>query len=230
MQKKMNEIVFSSDSTISIQEIYKIDTEALVLFRVNPLDTTFIVTGMFEDYWLAEINKDGEIISTIDYPIREETKNIPQIVQPTLYSSSVRFTNSPDNKRIVVATANQGLISFLSRSGSGIKEYKQLKYHAPIFTVIEGASATYSRENIEGFFAVDCDDNYIYSLYSGRTYNKHQTSALFCEHLLVYDWEGNPVKRYIMDIPLRTFCYNKEMNCIYGLTENPEGVLVEYKL
>jgi hypothetical protein len=51
-----------------------------------------------------------------------------------------------------------------------------------------------------------------------------------CEHLLVYDWEGNPVRRYILDIPIHKMIYNKDKNSIYGLAENPEGVLVEYQL
>ena len=89
----------------------------------------------------------------------------------------------------------------------------------------------FSRDNIAGFGAVDCDDNYVYALYSGRTVNTHQALFSRCEHLFVYDWDGNPIKHYILDIPLfNSISYDKEKKCIYGLAENPEGVLIAYQL
>ena len=230
VQKKMNEIIISSDSTLKIKEFYTVDTKMPILFYINLLDSTFIANSMFEDYWLAEMNKEGEIISTIDYPIREETKDLPKIMLPSLFSS-IKMANSPDNKRVVVTTGSQGIISLLYRTDSGIKEYKQIKYLPPKISITPMGNAAFTSDNTKGFGAVDCDDQYIYAIYSGRTYNTHPTSANNCEHLLVYDWEGNPIKRYIMDIPIYyNISYNKEKNCIYGLAENPEGMLVEYQL
>ena len=233
MQKRMNEILLLSDSVLTINEAYRIDTEVIILYKVHLLDSTFIVTGKFDDYWLAEMNKDGTIRATIDYPIRKETKDIPKTALPQLYSSSARIASSPNNNKIVVTIGRQGLISLINNTKTGIKEYKQIKYHAPKFTVFGEMVSTsaLTKDNIEGFWAVDCDDKYVYTIYSGRSFNTHQMLFHQCEHLLVYDWEGNPVKRYILDIPLfNSISYNKEKNCIYGIAENPEGVLVEYQL
>ena len=225
--KKMNEIVLLSDTTLGIKEVYRIKTEVVMLYMVYQLDSTFIATGQFGDYWLAEMNKDGEILSTIDFPLWEETKDIRKLSRPSLFFA--KMAKSPDNKRIVVVARNQGVISFLNRTDSGIEEYKQIKYHPPKFTITERSSA-YSRDNVEGFCAVDCDNNYVYAIYSNRTYNSHQLLSSYCEHLFVYDWDGNPVKRYILDIPINRISYDKEKNSIYGFSNNPEGVLIEYKL
>ena len=51
-----------------------------------------------------------------------------------------------------------------------------------------------------------------------------------CEHLLVYDWDGNPIQHYILGIPLSSVKYDKEKNTIYGIAYDPEGVFVEYQL
>ncbi len=51
-----------------------------------------------------------------------------------------------------------------------------------------------------------------------------------CEHLLVYDRDGNPVKHYTLDIPLFSMKYDSEKNTIYGKGYNPEGIFVEYQL
>jgi hypothetical protein len=51
-----------------------------------------------------------------------------------------------------------------------------------------------------------------------------------CEHLLVYNWNGVPVKYYHLEIPLYSMKYDKANNSIYGIGYNPEGVFIEYKL
>ena len=50
-----------------------------------------------------------------------------------------------------------------------------------------------------------------------------------CEHLLVYDWDGNPIKHYILDIPMWSMQYDIEKNSIYGIAYNPEGGFIEYQ-
>ena len=231
MSKKMSELVFSSDTSLTIKEYFMVNTEILILYRTFLLNSTFLASGRSDEFWIAEMNKDGEIISVIDYPIRNETKDLPRTMLPTLYSTVIKMSNSPDGKRIVAATGRQGILCFINRSDSGIKVYKQLQYQAPNFTMDSRGGVVYTRDNIEGFGAVDCDDNYVYATYSGRTFNSHERSVSDCEHLLVYDWDGNPVKRYILDVPtFGNIHYNKEKNCIYGLTQDPEGLLIMYQL
>ena len=231
MNTKMSELVLSSDTSLVIEEYYRVNTEISVLFRINHLDSTFIASVRSEEFWLAEMNKDGTIFSTIDYPIRDETKDIPRIMLSILYSGSVRMSNSPDGKRVVAASGSQGVLCFMDRTDSGIKEYKQIKYQAPVVAIDPRGQATYTTDNINGFEAVESDDNYVYALYSGRTYIKYKMKSNDCEHLLVYDWEGNPVRRYILDVPIRgEMRYDKEKNRIYGLADNPEGVLIVYQL
>ena len=75
-----------------------------------------------------------------------------------------------------------------------------------------------------------CDNTYVYALYSGRTFNEHGMLSHHCKNLLVYDWEGNPIKRYLLDIPLYSMQYDEKNRVIYGIAYNPEGVLVEYQL
>ena len=230
MQKKMNEIVLASDTTLIIEEAYRIDTENIILFFVHQLDSTLVATSQFDDYWLVEITKNGEIISTINYPVWQETKGLQLTALSALFRAA-RMANSPDKKRMVVAIGTHGFISFLNRTDFGLKEYKQIKYHPPKFKVTDRGSASYHRDNVGGFSAVDCDDNFVYALYSGKTFNNNPMLSSHCEHLLVYDWDGNPVKRYVLDVPIfNTMSYDKENNCIYGLAENPEGVLIVYQL
>ena len=229
-QKKINEIQFSSNMStrLIIKEIEKIKSPNR-LFMVNCIDTNYIATGIFNDYWLAHIDKQGETISTVDFPIFEETKDIPKTQLSILYISTL-MANSPDNHKMIAATQKHGVLSFCHINNNGIIEYKQILYYAPIFEIQEKGNIAFSKNNKVGFCAVDCDDKYVYALYSGKTFNKFGTLNHHCENLLIYDWNGNPVKRYILDIPLYSMRYNRETHSIYGIAYNPEGILIEYEL
>lgn len=229
-QKRINEILFLSDTStqLRIQEVEKIKSPNR-LFMVNCVDTNYMATGIFNDYWLALINKQGEVISTVDIPIFEETKDIPKTQLSILYISTL-MAHSPDNKKMIAATQNHGVLSFCHIRENDVKEYKLLCYYAPLFQIRERGIVALSKDNKAGFCAVDCDDQYVYVLYSGKTFNQSGLLNHHCDNLLVYDWDGNPVKRYLLDIPLFSMRYNSKNHSIYGIAYNPEGIWVEYKL
>ncbi len=230
-QKKINEIQFSLDSLspLKLKEVKKIKFNKR-LFVVNCIDTNYIATGIFNDYWLAVINKQGEVVSTIDFPPFEELKDTPKTQLSILYISSL-MANSPNKKKMIAVTQKHGVISFFNYiNGNELKEYKQLRYYAPLFDIQEKGNIAFSKDNKIGFCAVDCDDHYVYVLYSGKTFNKFGLLNHHCDNLLIYDWNGKPIKRYILEIPLFSMRYNKKNHSIYGIAYNPEGILIEYKL
>ena len=47
----------------------------------------------------------------------------------------------------------------------------------------------------------------------------------YCEHLLVYNWDGIPVKYYHLEIPLCSMKYDKTNNSIYGMDIIPKVYL-----
>ena len=227
-RKKMNQINVTSD-TLILKEIKEIHFDTR-LFITNYQGSHVIATGLFEDAWLASIKGNGEIISKVDFPDFEETSNTPGMELSMLYIST-HIANKPDNKKVVAATQYLGLLSFFDYiDGSILKECKQNKYYGPDFTLPERGGIAYSKNGIIGFCGLDCDDDYVYALYSGRTFTEHGMESHHCEHLLVYDWNGNPIQHYILGIPLSSVKYDKEKNTIYGIGYDPEGVFVEYQL
>ena len=131
------EIISSSDTTLAAKELYVIDIGTIpALGRIHFLDSnSFIAGGVFQDFWFAEMNIEGEILATIPYPAWTEAQNIPWTALPGLHFAL--FAHSPDGQRVVAAVVSYGLISFLNRTESGIEEYKQIKYHLPLFYITE---------------------------------------------------------------------------------------------
>lgn len=227
--RRINQIEISPDSTLILIKKQEINTDNR-LFIVNSIDSNFIATGIFEDHWLVNLTTDGKIASGIDFPTFEVTNNTPKVQLSMLYISTL-MANTSDNKKVVAVTQKHGVISFFNYvNGSTLKEYKQIKYYPPIYTIEESGSIAFSKENKVGFCAVDCDSEYVYVLYSGRTFAKDGILNHHCENLLIYDWNGNPIKHYLLDIPLYSMRYNEKDKLIYGIAYYPEGVLVEYRL
>lgn len=227
-QKRISKIDFISDTILGIKEIQKINSDQR-LFMVKSVGTNFIASGIFEDYWLANINKSGQILSKINFPYFEEIKNIPKMQLSILYISTL-MASSPDNKKVVAATQKHGHISFFDYTDDGeLVRYKELNYYPPKFSSTERGGIAFSKENKIGFCAIDCDNDFVYVLYSGKTFESDGLLNHHCDNLLIYDWKGNPIKRHILDIPLYSMRIDKNKRIIYGIAYQPEGILVEYR-
>lgn len=228
-RKNVSTIDFLSDTLLGLKEIQKIKFDKR-LFIIHPIESNFIASGIFEEYWLVNINKNGEILTKIDFPVLDEMKDIPKMQKSILYISTL-ISSAPNNRKVVAATQNSGQISFFDYiDNQTLSQYKQRIYYAPEFETTERGGVAYSRQNKVGFCAVDCDDTFVYALYSGKTFERDGLLNHHCENILIYDWMGNPVKRYQLELSLFSMRIDRDKKLIYGIAYNPEGVLVEYEL
>jgi hypothetical protein len=91
--------------------------------------------------------------------------------------------------------------------------------------MIEGSDVLYS------FCEIVATNQYVYTIYAGKTREEHGLTDTFQgSHLLVYDWDGNPVRQYLLEKALYAMGYDEASKTIYGISYDPEGVLIEYKL
>jgi DNA-binding beta-propeller fold protein YncE len=202
--KKIFKITVNQDSLLQL-ELYQAINYDKKLYLFDYHGNNMIATGMFGDFWIGCIDiRSNKLLSAIDFPKFEETSSLQGMYKSSLYISS-HISISPNEKKVVVATQDAGVISLSDISENRLTEYKQINYYPPGFRVVnanQGGTVAKSKDCKVGFCGIDCDDTYIYSLYSGRTANSHGELSHHCENLLVYDWDGNPIKRYILNIPM----------------------------
>ena len=224
------EIITSQDSLLQLETYRKINYEKR-LFFLDYLGDKVIAIGMYGDLWIGYIDLlTNELLSGVYFPDFDETSHLMGMQKAALYINT-RIALSPDSKKLVAATLDAGvIISLIDVGEKELTEYKQIKYYPPEFKVVQGGNIAHSRTAKDGFCAIDCDDKYIYALYSGRTFNSHDALAYHCEHLFVYDWDGNPIKHYVLSIPMWMMRYDSEKNSIYGIAYDPEGGFIEYQL
>ncbi|MDR0973337.1 MAG: TolB-like 6-bladed beta-propeller domain-containing protein [Prevotellaceae bacterium] len=204
-------------------------------FDVRFLPNGYITTGLQGDAWLATYDNRDSLLTTITYPRYPSFENVPNRELGFVYSGSIVIL-SPDERKIISASRNGSSLFFGTiEEGNRIREVKRWDYQEPELKRVRISENDYAHaltiNTIEGFTGVACTDKYVYAVYSGRTVATHglglQNNG---EYLLVYDWDGNPVRHYVLEIPLRSVGYEEETGTLYGISQDPEGALVEYKL
>lgn len=202
------------------------------LFVVKSFAGGVLASGIFYNSWITYYDRMGLPVSFLSFPDFEQTRQLTDVEKSSLYiSSCMEF--STDSTKIVCATPNAGVISFSKIDSSGIEEYKRIQYappHVKAPRTTGSSSIAFERDNIVSFCGLACEDNHVITLYSGRTFNSHGMTSHYCEHVLIYDWDGEPVKHFLLEKPLYSLGFDNENKIIYGIGYDPEGVIIEYDL
>lgn len=202
-------------------------------FLVNKTDKGLIATGLFEENVFMYIRSGSENSEFfVDYPEFEITEDMTHMENATLFLGA-RVSVKPDQNKLACFFPEVGAAFLCDIKADKIEKYKQLIYHAPKVKNPRTESLpviVYEGDNKVAFCDIISTNEHIYVLYSGRSFNSHKEKAYECEHLFVYDWNGNPVKRFHLDIPLCSFCLDSVNNIIYGVAMQPEGIIVKYRI
>lgn len=149
------------------------------------------------------------------YPENEEISRLGDMHKGILYSKTIMGSDM-SGKNMVAACF--GLIDFYSISEKGeLKLKKSHHNHFPKFeTRTTGTAISYKKEDKIGITGLCTDKNYVYVLYSDKTFEEQGMDAYNASCILVYDWNGLPVKQYNLSVPLYGFTVANNM--IYGLS------------
>lgn len=90
-------------------------------------------------------------------------------------------------------------------------------------------SPTITLETKLGVQSSTATDKYILALYSDhlmKEFSLANDKMWWVDQILVYDWEGDPVKILVLDRPVRALTYNREKGLVYciGLTEEGNNI------
>ena len=152
-------------------------------------------------------------------------------VEKSSFHLSSSFSVRPGGGKAVCAMSVGGAFSIADIGPEGTVETVRKVYYAPQLSKSEGGRAvspSYSPENRRAFCGAASDERSIYLLYSGKSALDGAGPQYQCRHLLVYDWEGNPVLRYELSAELNSFCLTG--TTVYGVSSYPSGRLYRYEL
>lgn len=176
------------------------------------------VSGCLIDanYWYALYDRQGKFLSGVE-AIAGLSKDRDRALSAML---STRYASSPDGKHLCAANVNVPVVSFASVSGDMLRESKRLQAQ------FDGEKESHGRTAKSYFNGVAADDNHVYILYSGRRIADREVPSHECSHILVYDWDGNIRRHYVLSRPVCSISLTEDG--FYAASAWPSGKLLHF--
>jgi hypothetical protein len=141
------------------------------------------------------------------------------------------YVTSADDK--IFLTYHKGdIIEIYNANGDLIRRKIGPNNHKPVFKLIEkpGFSTAVSKNGATyqcyHGTPVRVEDE-VFVLYFGDLYEKYNE---LCSMILVFDFDGNPLRIYNLDIPLIFFTVDVGKKIIYGITDQPDDFhIIKYE-
>ena len=230
LEKTIRDKRQSIDDRISIQSNFSENIDGR-LFSVYKTENYIITAALFSDgTWYGALDNDGNIKGRVPVENFKSTEALSTLERSSLFISS-RFSIRPDGKAGICTAPCGCIFSIFDAKTDDIQEIRRRVFFEPKVSpsnVENMISPRHSPDEVRGFCDVDSDQQYIYLLFSGKELSDFDDPSFLCNHLLVYDWDGNPVRRYELEKAIHSI-YLKDGR-IYGCSMHPESRIYVYEL
>lgn len=206
-------------------------------------DDSFVILGskVRSNKLLSKIDLDNNTIFELNhsYPEMDGTFKIDPVVKQGVYFNGV-IEKHPYSNRLVYACGSgkyAGIIDF-DPITSTIKNTSIFTIY-PKYTTTDGLNRSYLDDCLRGM-QVKVTDEYIYILPSQLTKGDVRRKALYkgypnycSDELLVFNWKGELLKKYLLDVPVYSYIVDESDNWLYAVTVelDDEGqIMKKYKL
>lgn len=244
--------VYKKDSVLSIYDsgLLRFNQYIIAGDSILKLKNSIQYTSFFEDVFILSdsilvasvldlrlkkisfFQRDSLLNTIGDYPsTKDNTFSSEGLAQMEGFSSSFAWNCS--KKKIAVAYKLTDLIEIYDENG--ILESRthgpDIFYPSKIVKNIGNTQKVTANigEERDAYFSPIATSKEIYVLYSGRFYRPGEKNYLL-DRLFVFDWDGNLLRQYKLDIPIFRFVIDENKQILYGITDSPEFRIVRFNL
>lgn len=177
-----------------------------------------VISGNVADYksWYCFYDFEGNIISSAEQLHYDQLLQSPDFCASVHLSTMYAFNSS--GTKVCVASVVSPSLAFAEVNNGKLDEFMRYEISAPV----PGA------ENISAFNDIFATDEYVYLLYSGRKLRGGNIPAHECNHIVVYDWEGNPVRHYELNNNISSI--HVDNNTLIATSTHPESCVYQFNL
>lgn len=170
-------------------------------------------------------NSNGKIVDTYDnYPINSNSDSLKK--SEDWQDLLITRTISPDGTKYAEATQIGGIIEIFN-VGNKIVSKIIKGYYKPHY-YWENNIKKFTPKTQFGFYYLNSSDQHIYAL----SFNGSNNKSLPTTQIQVFDWEGNPIKKFKTNYSLLNICPDEKAKKIYAIAMTPmrEPILVEFDM
>lgn len=229
--RRFNQYVLGADNTLNLKNSTQF---TYYLDDILMLSDSVLVANVLDPQLkkLSFFQRDSLLSTVGDYPlIKGDTAALDKLVQLEGFISSLAWNAL--RREIAVTYKQTDLIEIYDELGCLKSRIQGPDNFLPSKSVKNIGDAQKVTANIgeekDAYFSPIATDNELFVLYSGRIYHPGDKNYLL-EQLFVFDWNGNPIRRYKLDIPIFRFVIDESSRTIYGITDSPEFRIIQFNL
>jgi hypothetical protein len=221
------------------QECTVLQEETILLDKelVRPLDFYAMASGFFiPDYLGASryhyVNEEGVLVASEE--VIPTGKEHGELSRPALAQAWRSFIDYSAKHQILVMATQLGEVLEIYNLKENERTILQGPNGEPKFQISGGEAIP---TGIMGFSDVQITDNYIYAVFHGTTFkdivNSYQKGVKPKDggrYIYVFDLNGKPVKKYILDRYIYGIDVNEEKGIIIATDVNSDNPIVEFKM
>ncbi|MDR1369654.1 MAG: TolB-like 6-bladed beta-propeller domain-containing protein [Dysgonamonadaceae bacterium] len=189
-------------------------------------DNVFMGTGTFNTGMFAFYSNNSILNTDVSYP--DDKLNTTNEQKGMVYQGFL--AKQPNGKKVVYAGFYGQILEIFNVENQNIRrifsDIADFPSYKPGMKSIDYLEANYTDDNKIGYFMTAVTDKSIYALYCGKTHKDDRLD--YANIIFVFDWNGNRMKKYLLDKDLSCICVNNDESKIYGLHTDPEDDLVKF--
>jgi hypothetical protein len=190
-------------------------------------DTSFIALDMSsykERFYILKRNLDN--ILPVRNPYFHFNENIPKLILSDIFST--KMSVKPDKSKIVLAGRYFDCLEFYSIDGVFLKIVKGPDRNF-IFEYNEKRSESANTviktdKTRRAYLDIKSTDNRIYASYSGKA-RGDSSHYSFSNLIYTFDWDGNPLEKYVLDCTIGGFDVDPSDQMIYAIKEEDFSII-----
>lgn len=187
-------------------------------------DSTFLGAGTYQSkYQYLLFDNQNRIL---DYDVKVYNAEDEAFYSYTVYlSNQGSLVKHPTQAKFAYALNFSSNIDFIEIVNDKIKQVKSLRLGNPVYRPNIDATGKFhtvdfAEETITGYVNLCATEKFVYALYSNKKVFANQRRG---QYIMIFDWEGNPVKKYDLDTNVYSIAVDEGKHRIFLLVKNEEG-------
>ncbi|GHT12707.1 hypothetical protein FACS189415_3120 [Bacteroidia bacterium] len=165
---------------------------------VQQNDSTFYCIGLFQEGMFGRSVNGKMLEYYLGYPDMKDKEFEFENAFDKFMLFQGELAMKPDCSKFVYVSSRCDLLKIITIENQSLIEICSRSTYFPKYIKQNNAFAIL-RDNLNGFLSVSVTNDFIYALYSGRTEKEHSDSHYFADAVYVIDWDGNLIKKLILD-------------------------------